>query len=157
MRTIPNASNLLNALGEPYRFASRDDAGNKLLDDTGKMIPVDGDTCDLLQSLLVAYIEIPWAFWNGDSKQFARVMKAVNDCRTLLGDEPSSVIILDEGDYEWLVGDGQGKVGILDRKMPPANRAKIGVDEENPQAHPTVGMLIWNANESHLREYLKAQ
>jgi hypothetical protein len=154
MRTIKNISvGLTNALGEPYRFASKDDAGNRLLDDAGQMIPVDGDTCDLLQSMLVAYVDIKWAFWNGDSKAFARVMKAVNACRATEDD----FIILDEGDYEWMVGDGQGKVGILDRKMPPASRAAIGIDEDNPLSHPTVGMLIWNANESHLRDYLKAE
>lgn len=152
MRKVINQSGLKNAFGDPYRFISKDDNGRPLLDENQQIVIVDGDTCDLISSLLERYAGIKWAFWNGDSKPFARVMEAVNECRSSESDE----ILFNEGDYEWLVGDGQGKVGILDRKMPESVRATQGVDEENPLAHPTLGMTVWGANEASLRAYLKA-
>jgi hypothetical protein len=154
MRTIANISELTNALGEEYRFAVRDGNGSPTFDENKQIISTAGDTCDLIESLLTQYIEVKWAFWNGDSKVFARVMESVRDCRN---DSESAKIEVAEGDYEWLVGDGQGVVGILDRKMPAGERARLGIDEENELAHPTVGMLVWGANESKLRSYLKAE
>lgn len=154
MPTIENVKDVKNAFGDDYKFAERDELGRIKYDGDKNLIVSSGDTCDLVRSLLSLYSEVKWAFWNGDSKPFARVMQAINDCRN--GKKNAAIEVAD-GDYHWLVGDGQGLIGILDRKMPAGERARLGVDEENALAHPTVGMVVWNANESKLRSYLKAE
>ena len=149
---IRNVSGLVNAMGDSYEFPERDEKGKIIVDDSGIVSSKPGDVSDLLRSLLTQFINTKWAFWQGDSKVFQRIMAAINK-QVASG---SSFIEIESGDHEWLVGDGQGKVGILDRKMPPAVRQSRGVDESNEQSHPTLGMEVWGANESTLREYLKA-
>ena len=152
MPTITNQNELKNAFGKSYRFVQRDADGLPLRDpETNVVVIAEGDTCDLIQSILQ---QIPaWAMWQGDSKAIARVMRAVNESR-----QTGDSISLAEGDYEWLCGAADGStVGIIDRKMPPATRQAHGIDEENPASFPTVGMTVWDKNEGQLRGYLKAE